>query len=74
MCVNIGIQFVLRIYFDRKTSNATNFVRKGLTQKFGKKNNPILILMDVAEKKIPKNEKKNDQKITEKKWLTSRLV
>ena len=30
--------------------------------------------MDVAEKKIPKNEKKNDQKITEKKWLTSRLV
>ena len=37
MCVNIGIQFVLRIYFDRKTSNTTNFVRKGLTQKFGKK-------------------------------------
>ena len=68
----MGIQYVLRNYLDKKTSN-TNFAWQKLAQKFWGKNKPILILMDVAEKNTEKR-KKNDQKITEKKCLTSRLV
>ena len=68
----MGIQYVLRNYLDKKTSN-TKIAWQKLAQKFWGKNKPILILMDVAEKNTEKR-KKNDQKITEKKWLTSRLV
>jgi len=68
----MGIQCVLRNYLDKKTSNTTLHDRNW-PRNFGEKNKPILILMDVAEKNTEKR-KKNDQKITEKKWLTSRLV